>query len=223
MLKAVIFDLDGTLTDSDKVHFQVFQSLFAQRGITLDKSLYKQKISGRQNAAIIADFFPELSAEEGDRFSMQKEATFRENAKDQLVPLPGLLNLIDRLKTRRLAMAVVTNAPPKNAAFMLQTLNLADAFDPVIIADELPRGKPDPLPYQTALDQLGVAAAEAIAFEDSTAGIRSAVGAGIITIGMTTTHTAEELLEIGATDAIADFTPAKLDPSIKRYFPSLFS
>ncbi len=211
MLKAVIFDLDGTLTDSDKVHFQVFQDLFAQRGITLDKALYKQKISGRQNAAIMADFFPELSAAEGAAFSHEKEATFRAKAEGLLVPLPGLMELLSQIKDRDLAAAVVTNAPPKNAAFMLETLDLSDAFSPVIIGDSLPKGKPDPLPYQTALDKLGITAAEAIAFEDSAAGIRSAVGAGLYTIGLTTTHSAQALIDVGASAAISDFTKTSFE------------
>lgn len=211
MVKAVIFDLDGTLTDSDKVHFQVFQEIFAGHGIALDKARYKNQISGRQNAAILADFLPQLSAAEGEAFSEQKEATFRDRAKNQLTPLPGLLDLLAQLKQQSLPAAVVTNAPTKNANFMLKTLNLDKAFSPVVIADELPRGKPDPLPYQTALDKLGIQAGDAIAFEDSRAGIRSAVGAGILTIGMTTTHQADELKAAGATYAIADFT----DPLIQ--------
>ncbi|MEM6866946.1 MAG: HAD-IA family hydrolase [Cyanobacteria bacterium P01_C01_bin.121] len=218
MLKAVIFDLDGTLTDSDSVHFQVFQSLFAERGIVLNKELYKQKISGRQNEAIVADFFPTLSVSEGKRFSEQKEAMFRERAQDQLVPLAGLLDLLENIKSQGLVSAVVTNAPPKNATFMLETLGLTETFDLVVIADDLPRGKPDPLPYQTALDKLGITASEAIVFEDSAAGIRSAVGARIVTIGMMTTHTSEELTQAGAADAIADFSPKSLAPLIKRYF-----
>ena len=95
MLKAVIFDLDGTLTDSDKVHFQVFQEIFAQHGIDLDRALYRQKISGRQNAAILADFLPDLSEAEVEAFSADKEATFRKAAQGNLTPLAGLLELLD--------------------------------------------------------------------------------------------------------------------------------
>ncbi len=211
MLKAVIFDLDGTLADSDRVHFKVFQDFFAKKGVSLDKATYRRKISGRQNSAILADFLPALSAAEGEAFSAKKEASFRELAKGNLVPLPGLMDLLAQLKSRGLAAAVVTNAPPENAAFMLSELGLSEAFSPVVIGDDLPRGKPDPLPYQTALDKLGIVAEDAIAFEDSRAGIRSATGAGLKTIGMTTTHDQADLLEAGATKAIANFT----DPYIQ--------
>ncbi|MEL6940138.1 MAG: HAD-IA family hydrolase, partial [Cyanobacteria bacterium J06598_1] len=172
----------------------------------LNRALYKQKISGRQNEAIVADFFPELSAEAGVVFSAEKEATFRTRAKDLLMPLPGLMDLLAHISRDGLKAAVVTNAPSKNAIFMLQALNLENTFSPVVIADTLPRGKPDPLPYQTALDQLGITAAEAIVFEDSKAGIHSAVGAGIFTVGVTTTHTSTELLAEGASRTVADFT-----------------
>ena len=211
MLKAVIFDLDGTLTNSDKVHFQVFKDYLARHDIELDKALYKEKVSGRQNAAILADFLPKLPQREAEAFSDRKEATFRQLAKGQITPIPGLLALLKQIKEQGLAAAVVTNAPPENATFMLSELNLSDTFDPVIIAEELPRGKPDPLPYQTALDKLGITALEAIAFEDSSAGIRSAVGAGIKTLGMTTTLDPSVLLALGVDRAIDDFT----DPYIQ--------
>ena len=215
-LKAVIFDLDGTLTNSDKVHYQVFQDFFAQHGITLNHTLYREKISGRQNSAILADFLPQLSAEEGNTFSHEKEAVFREKAKGQLTPLPGLMDLLAQLATQNLAAAVVTNAPPENANFMLQTLDLSHRFSPVIIGDDLPRGKPDPLPYQTALDKLGITAAEAIAFEDSAAGIKAAVGAGIYTIGVTTTHPDSALKAVGASQTVKNFTDPLIQDFLKR-------
>lgn len=206
MLKAVIFDLDGTLTDSDKVHFQVFQEIFAQKGMALDEAIYRQRISGRQNAALVPDFFPDLLAADAKAFGDAKEATFRLLAKGQLTPLPGLIGFLAQIQRHGLAIAVVTNAPPENATFMLSELGLADTFNPVIMADHLPRGKPDPLPYQTALDQIGIVADEAIAFEDSRTGIRAAVAAGIVTMGIMTTHSESELLAAGASFAIANFT-----------------
>jgi HAD superfamily hydrolase (TIGR01509 family) len=214
MLKAVIFDLDGTLTDSDRVHFQVFQEFFSQHNIELDRATYREKISGRQNIAILNDLLPKLSKAAKVAFIKNKEETFRFLAEGQLEPLPGLLSLLSQLKKQGLAAAVVTNAPPENAAFMLSELWLTEAFNPVVISDELPRGKPDPLPYQTALNRLGVSADEAIVFEDSTAGICSAVGAGIKTIGVTTTHDAQSLISAGAVRAIADFT----DPYVQTLF-----
>ena len=216
MLKAVIFDLDGTLTNSDKVHFQVFQRLFAERGISLDRALYRQKVSGRQNAAILADFLPDLSETEVEAFSADKEAAFRDAAKGNLTPLAGLPELLAQLESQELPVAVVTNAPPENADFMLKELGLSDTFSPVVISEELPRGKPDPLPYQTALDKLSIAAEEAIAFEDSAAGIRSAVGAGIKTIGVMTTHSEAELIDAGANGVIADFTDDSVQHLMKR-------
>jgi HAD superfamily hydrolase (TIGR01509 family) len=212
MLKAVIFDLDGTLTDSDRVHYQVFKEIFAPLGVALDPALYREKISGRQNAAVVADFFPKMSVAAGETFSADKEAAFRTLARDVLKPLPGLLDLLEQIKRQGLFAAVVTNAPRENAAFMLEVLGLNAAFDPVILGDDLPRGKPDPLPYQTALERLGIVASEAIAFEDSRPGICSAVGAGILTVGLMTTHAAAELTAAGAAAAVADFR----DPYIQN-------
>ena len=211
MLKAVIFDLDGTLTNSDRVHFQVFKDLFAEYGVELDKKTYKEKVSGRQNEAILADFLPDLPKEEAAAFSDKKEAAFRDRAKGNLVPLPGLLDLLSQIKEKGLSAAVVTNAPPENAAFMLSTLGLENRFEPVVIGDDLPRGKPDPLPYQTALEKLKITPAEAIVFEDSSAGITAALGAGLHTIGVTTTQDAKDLLALGVAHTVADFT----DPYIQ--------
>lgn len=213
MLKAVLFDLDGTLTHSDAVHYQVFQTLFAEAGITLTPALYRQKISGHQNQAILAEFLPQLSEQEAAAWSDRKEALFRQAARDQLKPLPGLHPLLADLADQNLSAAVVTNAPRENADFMLAVLGLSDRFHPVVIGDELPKAKPDPMPYQVALARLAVEATAALAFEDSATGLTAAVAAGIPTIGVTTTHTPETLMELGAIATVADFT----DPLICRW------
>ncbi|MGD1951437.1 MAG: HAD family hydrolase [Leptolyngbyaceae cyanobacterium] len=210
MLKAVLFDLDGTLANTDPIHFQLWQELLVPYGMTIDQEFYDRRISGRLNIDIVQDLLPQLSPDDGVVFSANKEARFRTIAADQLQRMPGLTDFLHHIKQHGYATALVTNAPRPNAEFMLKTLTLNGVFQPVIIADDLPKGKPDPLPYQTALDNLGIAPEEAIVFEDSPSGVRSAVAAGITTIGMTSTHSDTALQQLGVEFTIADFTDGRL-------------
>ena len=115
---------------------------------------------------------------------------------------------------------MVTNAPRANAEQMLAGLGLASRFDVVVIGDELARGKPDPLPYATALARLGADAARAVAFEDSRSGIAAAHAAGIFTFGLSTTLDAPALRAAGADVAIADFADAALMEGLRARFGS---
>jgi beta-phosphoglucomutase-like phosphatase (HAD superfamily) len=99
----------------------------------------------------------------------------------------------------------------------LQALGLDNYFKVRVLADDVPAGKPDPRHYQTALNRLNIQASEAIAFEDSPSGVRSAVGAGIITVGLTTTQSSESLKAVGATIAVPDFTKPELWDFLKSY------
>jgi len=131
-------------------------------------------------------------------------------AASDLNRMPGFDELYDWVKGQALPTAVVTNAPRANAEFMLKILELETAFDLVLIAGELPRSKPDPLPYQTALERLGIPAAAAVVFEDSKTGIQSAVAAQIPTIGVASTHDPEVLYGYGASLVIEQFNDRRL-------------
>ncbi|WP_299429446.1 HAD family phosphatase [uncultured Meiothermus sp.] len=201
-LKALLFDLDGTLADTDRLHEQAWLEGLAQYGLLGDHHYYQTQISGGLNPEIVRRLLPQLSQAEGEAFLEQKEARFRELA-GGVRPLPGLGELWDWARSRGLWLALVSNAPRVNALHLLEQFNLA--FDRIVLSEELPAGKPDPLPYRTALQQLGIEAEEAVAFEDSPSGIRSAVGAGIRTVALTTGHPADSLEKAGALLCIADF------------------
>lgn len=209
MLNAILFDLDGTLTNTDPLHFQTWQEALEAVDMTIDREFYDRHISGRVNPEIVKDILPQLPFEEGLAIADDKERRFREMGA-KLPPLPGLDKILAWTQQQQLKQAIVTNAPRKNAEFMLNALDLQKTFPIVVLAEDTAAGKPDPAPYQAALDKLKVQPENAIAFEDSPSGVKSAATAEIYTIGITSTHTPESLTQAGAVWTIDDFTATRL-------------
>ncbi len=214
MLKALLFDLDGTLAETDSVHHPTWAGLLRPHGYDVDWAFYQERISGRLNPDIVAEFLPNLSEEEGRAMIEAKEADFRERAA-ALEPLPGLVGFIERGKGMGLEVALVTNAPKENVLAVLRALDLDEVFETVILADDVGVGKPDPAPYRAALDALGVAAGEALAFEDSPSGIASSVTAGIPTVGVASTHDPGKLGRLGVRLVVHDFTDPELEAFVR--------
>ena len=209
MLDALLFDLDGTLADTDKLHLLAMQQLLHEEGRTLTEAEFDAHISGRANADLCRYLFPDRPLSEHLDFADRKEARFRALS-PTLQATAGLLELLEYAEQHRIGMAVVTNAPRANAEHMLTALGLTGRFEHVLVAEELARAKPDPLPYLTGLERLGARAANALAFEDSLPGVRAASGAGIFTVGLATSQRPEALLEAGAQLVVADFADARL-------------
>jgi HAD superfamily hydrolase (TIGR01509 family) len=212
LYRALLFDLDGTLAETDSLHLTTWVDGLRPYGIEVNEEFYRERISGRSNSKIVEDLLPHLSAEEGKELTDAKEASFRERA-GKLEPLPGLLDFMEEGKSRGLSLALVTNAPEENVEAILLALELREFFDEVVLSDEVGSVKPDPAPYKTALDKLGVSPEEALAFEDSTSGIASAVGAGIPTVGIASTQAPETLKDVGAFMVAEDFT----DPELRKF------
>jgi HAD superfamily hydrolase (TIGR01509 family) len=207
---ALLFDLDGTLVDTDVHHMAAWNDVLAPMGRAVDHDGYRRNIMGFTNDAILAWLFGAAAARHAE-MPLEKERRFRARL-DRLEPAAGLTALLAEAARRDWPCAVVTNAPRDNAELMLQGLGLATRFPVLVIGDELPRGKPDPLPYRTAMDRLGVSAAESIAFEDSLSGIRAAAGAGVFTVGMLSALPEQALRAAGASMVVRDFT----DPALLR-------
>lgn len=210
MLSALLFDLDGTLADTNPIHFSSWQEILKRYGLEIEQDFYDYHISGKHNPQIIKDILPQLSLDEGIQLADEKESYFRELSRNLMEPLPGLVDFLTWAKAQNLQLALVTNAPKANADFMLNALGFSDTFSVVVLGEESPKAKPDPIPYQITLEKLGISKEKAIAFEDSPSGIISAVGAGILTVGVLSTHPIEELLKAGAKWIIQDFTDSKL-------------
>lgn len=216
MLDALLFDLDGTLTDTDHLHLVAIQQLLMEEdNRPFSEQEFMAKCSGRANAQLCELLFPERSVEEHRAFADRKEARFRALS-TRLEPIPGLLRLLAWSDERRIGRAVVTNAPRANADHMLAAMGLAERFAHVVVAEDLPRAKPDPLPYQTGLLKLNATADQGMAFEDSIPGLAAAKGAGLYTVGLATSQSAECLLGAGADLAIETFDDPRLWAELER-------
>jgi len=209
MKTALLFDLDGTLVDSDAEHLVAFQRIFAPHGIALDRSEYAANIMGAPNEMIASRYLAHLSLPEQAAILDAKEAAYRD-ALGEVEPILGALALLDFADRRGLKRAVVTNAPRANAEKVLAALGIGPRLPIVVIGGELQRSKPDPLPYLTALERTGAVAAHSLAFEDSLSGVRSAAAAGLAVVGMTTTLGSRTLIDAGATFAARDFTDPRI-------------
>jgi HAD superfamily hydrolase (TIGR01509 family) len=206
---ALLFDLDGTLVDTDALHLAAFQAVLAKHGVALTKAQYVEKIMGSSNALIGEAFLPHLSPDDREATIEAKEAAFR-SMLGEIQPAAGVAALLDFAEAESIRCAVVTNAPRANAAVVLRALGLTGRLPMLIIGPELARPKPDPLPYLTGLEATGAVAAHSVAFEDSLSGLRAALGAGLAVVGMTTTLDEATLTRAGATIAAADFNDPRI-------------
>ncbi len=204
MKSCLLFDIDGTLTDSDHYHFIAYKDILARHNISVTHEEFVERISGKSNSIIMADLFPHIPVEQHAGMADAKEAAFRAIA-TTLHPLPGLVSLLDWADARGVPCGAVTNAPRVNAEHMLEALGLTHRFEVLVIAEELEHQKPHPLPYLTGLKLLRADAGVSIGFEDSDSGLTAAVGSGLTTIGLTTSLTNEAVLSTGAHLAAADY------------------
>ncbi len=207
-MRGAIFDLDGTIVDNMPVHAEAF-AIFAERHglrpLTLDD---RKRLDGRRNRDIFPELFRrELTDAEQSAFENEKEALYRELSVGRLVPAAGLVRLLDRLDARAVPVAVATSAPPDNVIHTLAELGLAARLTCVVRSDQVPRGKPFPDVFLAAANLLGVPAADCVAFEDAPIGVIAARNAGMTTVAVASSFSADVFLapEVGAGVVVKDF------------------
>ncbi len=212
MTATLLFDLDGTLVESDPLHFQAFQRTFGPHGVTVDWETYRTRIIGKANSAIALEFLPHVPLEQHAGVMDSKEAVYR-NLVDTLDPVPGLVALLDWADAAEIPCGVVTNAPRLNAELVLKALGLASRFKVLVIGPELDDAKPHPRPYLAGLQALGGEAALSVGFEDSPSGAMSAYAAGLAVVGLLTSVPGTMLTQAGATLLARDFS----DPAVMEF------
>ena len=208
--KALLFDIDGTLADTDALHLEAFNQVFGPRGHVFDQARFTNELQGFSNASISARFLAEEPPTRQAAIISEKEAAFRQVVAGKIRPLPGLMTLLDLADRASIPMVAVTNAPRLNAEMLLSGLGIMHRFKALVLGDELAHGKPHPMPYLEGLRTMSAAPDLSLAFEDSRSGIQSASAAGIATIGIRTSLGHADMVAAGAVATAQTFDDLEL-------------
>ncbi len=195
--RAVIFDIDGTIVDNMALHAEAF-GVFAERhGLPPLTPADRAKLDGRRNSEIFPVLFKrDMSRDEWRKYEDEKEGLYRELSRGRLVPMPGLLALLDRLAADHVAVALATSAPEPNVTHTLREMDLAGRFPIIVRGDQVAQGKPAPDVFIEAARRLEVPATGCLVFEDAPMGIVAAQAAGMPVVALTTSFSEAHFLAL---------------------------
>jgi HAD superfamily hydrolase (TIGR01509 family) len=207
ILKAVIFDLDGTMVDNMMVHHKAWQKKLGELGLHMGLDEVIQNVHGINEEILERLFGERYNPGERTQLSNEKEAAYREIFLPQLKLVDGLNELLTDLKSKNIPMGIGSAAPEVNVDFVVDNLNIRHWFKLILSSKDVQKGKPDPEVYLKVARQLGVPATSCLIFEDSPIGAEAVERAGAKSIIITTTHRKEEFENIqGILAFISDYS-----------------
>lgn len=194
-LKAVIFDMDGVIVDTNPYHRLAWRDYYERNGKPLSDNDFLTYVSGKHNRDIVAHLFhpQKLTPADSKRLGDEKETLFREMYAEHIEPVTGLPTLLASLQKAGIKLGVATSAPVENLDFVLNALAIRPYFGVLLHEQLVENPKPHPEIYLKAMAALDVTPAETVVFEDSMTGIRAASASGAKVVGISTSQTPDEL------------------------------
>lgn len=205
-IKAVVFDCDGILVDSEPLHYQAFQEVLAPLGLGHDYSMYVERYIGFDDREAFVEVFRDadrsIDPPQLENLIRTKNAALLETISKGVSSFPGVVELVHHLVRRQVPLAVASGALRTEIEGFLRALGLEQCFSIIVAADDVQHSKPDPETYVVALRKLQgrlpidhLEPGTCVAIEDTPAGIQSAKQAGLFTIGVTHSFNSDQLHE----------------------------
>jgi HAD superfamily hydrolase (TIGR01509 family) len=202
--------MDGVIVDSNPYHKIALKEFCKKHGRNLSETELREKIYGRRNQDWLTNIFGPLDPETMKQFADEKEALFREVYEKDIRPLDGLIDFLNKLDQSKITRVIATSAPRANVDFTLRKTGTTRYFSTILDDSFVKEGKPNPEVYLKAAAAVDYKPECCIVFEDSLAGVSAARNAGCKVVGITTTHTRDEL---DNTDVVID-TFSGLEPKV---------
>ncbi|NNF75105.1 MAG: HAD family phosphatase [Flavobacteriaceae bacterium] len=212
--RAVIFDMDGTIVDNMDVHIDTWLIYLEQHKIDLTREAFLKLNHGNLTEIISRVFQLDKSDPRVMELGQAKEQFYRDTYRGNIVEIPGLTNTLRHLKAQNISCGLATMGDTPNIDLVVDALEIRSFFDSIIGGHQVSKGKPDPQIFLSVLRDLDRIPDDCLVVEDSVSGVKAALNAGIKVVGITTSHSREELLDHGCIETISDYSVF----DINRYF-----
>ncbi len=212
-LEGVIFDWDGVIIDSHDQHERSWFMVAKDQGKTLTSKQFRATFGQRNETIIPLLGWADPQDEAGiKKLADRKEEYYRQLIKeDGIEPLRGAIGLLCALKDAGIPRAVGSSTPYENIKVVMEITGLEDLFDDVVASEDVVLGKPDPDVFLQAALRLAVEPEACAVIEDAPAGLRAAKLAGMKSVAITTTHSAESLAAEAPDHTVGDLPEVTLD------------
>lgn len=181
MIRAVLFDFDGVVVQSERIHMESFMELLKPFGVRVSEERWYREFAGTGSRSIIERLAGEygITADVDDLVEKRKRIYEERVRAGELKETPGVCAFLKELRKKSIKTAIVSGSHRSNVALAVSMLGLGGLFDLVVSGDDMAAKKPDPEPFLHAAKKLGMAPSDCLVIEDSHAGCEAARRAGM--------------------------------------------